>query len=152
MPRNPFDFLDSATRERVLLHLLLALIKKNNGEIELSLADLTAIQDGDGFIKQPSDTDSSLVLRFARRGAEVYFLSDSEPSRRPSKTVIVQQPDPDQPLLPYPPARRAVHSEMDLALMEEERAAKAAAAAKNRLNEARAQAGSLPWRTAVKPQ
>jgi hypothetical protein len=160
--RNPFEFLDQGSRERVLLVLLLALIRKGGGELELSIQDLTAINEGDSFIKYPADSGTSLVLRFARKGAEAYFLSEttsttaSSPSPRSSSSMRPMPPDslppPSQTLPPSSlPSRHAVHDDLDYALREEEIAARTAAAAKRRLDQAKAQAQTLPWRT-VKPQ
>jgi len=138
MARNPFEFLDSGGKDRTLLLLLLALIKKSGGEVELSLADLTAIGDGDSFLKYPSDTGVSLVLRFARRGAEAYFLAQEE-APSPPRIQRKVTPENTQP-------RHVVHDDLDLALREEEMANRAAAAAKERIQRARAEAGGLPWR------
>ena len=153
MARNPFEFLDSGSRERTLLLLLLALIRKGGGELELTLQELTAIDSGDSFIKYPGDSGTSLVLRFARKGAEAFFLQEkeSEPSTRTSPSPArYQRPQPDIPLTP-PQHRAVVHDNLDLALREEEMAQRAAAAAKLRQQQARAESGALPWRT-VKPQ
>ena len=163
MARSPYEFLDSGSKERTLLLLLLAIIRKQGGELELTLQDLTAVGDGDSFIRYPADTGSSLMLRFARRGAEAYFLSETDPSTTnprvrsaPSSARITsgsEFPSPSGIEIPLPPTtrRHAVHDDLDLALREEEMAERAAAASKQRMAEARAQSGALPWRT-VKPQ
>jgi hypothetical protein len=143
-PRDPFAFLDAESAQRRVLILLLAILRKSGGEVTLDLADLTAIDDGASFHKYPSDTGTSLVLRFARRGAEAYFLSPAEadaskptPTRSSRPTV---ETSPSQP-------RHAVHDDIDLAMREEEMAARASTAQADRLRQARAEAGAMPWRT-----
>jgi len=145
MSRNPFAFLDNESRERTLLLLLLALIRKQGGEVSLDLTDLTSIEDGASFHKYPDDTGTHLVLRFARKGAEAYFLtatedSPSTPTRQVSKSRVADSsPSPSTP-------RHAIHDDVDLALREEEMASRAQKAQQDRLREARAQAGAMPWR------
>ena len=157
MARNPFEFLDSGSRERTLLHLLLAIIRKSGGELELTLEDLTAVSDGDSFWKYPADTGSRLVLRFARKGAEAYFLAESDLSETkrtiPPRTQATPAPQPgaSPPPSPSPSPRHAMHDDLDYALREEEMARQAAEAARRRTRQAQAEAGTLPWRT-VKPQ
>lgn len=156
MAHNPFEFVDSGSRERTLLHLLLAILRKSGGELKLSLEDLTAVADGDSMWKYPADTETSLVLRFARKGAEAYFLADAESSETkkpfPPRTQIpAAQPAASQPPLLLTPARHAVHTDLDYALREEQMAQDAAAAARERNRQARSQSGALPWRT-VKSQ
>lgn len=156
MARNPFDFLDSGTKERTLLMIVLALIKKAGGELELSLTDLTSITDGDGFMKHPSDTGTSLVLRFARKGAEVFFLTEepSTPVKSRSTVRPMQLPAPVDAEQTLPPSlrRHAIHDDLDLALREEDMANRSAAASKQRMQEARAASGALPWRTVPRTQ
>lgn len=153
MARNPFEFLDSGSLKRTLLHLLIAIVRKQ-GEIELTLEDLTAVSDGDSLWKYyPADTGTRLVLRFARKGAEAYFLtadSDLSETRQtfPNRTAPAPQPGASQPL---PAPRHAIHDDLDYALREEDMARHAAEVARQRNREARAEAGTLPWRT-VKPQ
>ena len=145
MARDPFAFLDSDNKQRTLLLLLLALIRKNGGEVELELSELTSLSDGDSFLKYPSDRGDKLVLRFARRGAEAYFLSEELPSTTTSRPRVPTKPaTPGES--PSPP-RYAVHDDLDLAMREEEMAKRAEAAQQQRLREARAQAGAVPWRT-----
>jgi hypothetical protein len=156
--RNPFAFLDSESKDRTLLLLLLALIRKQGGEVTLSLEDLTAVEDGASFHKYPDDRGTSLVLRYARRGAEAYFLTASEESSstpaksRSTARPATARPQPDEapssPDLPPPPPRHSVHSDVDLALREEEMAEHARAVQQERLRQARAESGTLPWRTA----
>lgn len=152
MARNPFDFLDAGTKERTLLMIVLALIKRSGGELELKLEDLTSISDGDGFMKHPSDTNTSLVLRFARRGAEVFFLTE-EPSTpvksRSTARMPIALPAPvdAEVSTPSPIRRHSLHDDLDLALREEDMARAQAAAQKQRMTEARAASGALPWRT-----
>jgi hypothetical protein len=147
MPRNAFAFLDTESKDRTLLLLLLALIRKQGGEVSLSLADLTAIEDGASFHKYPDDTGTSLVLRFARKGAEAYFLSataeveSSQPTKsRTSRPSIASQETPPSP-------RHAIHDDMDLAMREEEMATRSELAQREKLRQARAEAGAVPWRT-----
>src|ERR1700733_12387146 len=145
-PRNTFAFLDAESKDRTLLLLLLALIRKQGGEVSLSLADLTAIEDGASFHKYPDDTGTSLVLRFARKGAEAYFLSATgdEPSQtkpRPSRSPQTSVESSS------PPPRHAIHDDMDLAMREEEMATRSELAQRERLRQARAEAGAMPWRT-----
>lgn len=160
MARSPFEFLDSNSKERTLLLLLLAIVKKQGGELELSLADLTAVADGDCFIRYPGDTGTSLMLRFARRGAEVYFLTEAASSATKPYRPLPAEPkisevktenllDPNLPL--SLPSRHSVQSDQGWALREQEMAEHAAAISKQRMNEARAKSGALPWRT-VKTQ
>ena len=149
MARNPFDFLDSGSRERTLLLLLLALIRKQGGEVELSVTDLTSVGDGDSFLKYPADNGASLVLRFARRGAEAYFLAEEQSStpvksRSTPRTATPPAPADEAPL---PSPRHAIHDDLDLALQEEQMAEKAARLQRDRLNRERAASGALPWRT-----
>jgi hypothetical protein len=168
MARNPFEFLDAGSRERTLLVLLLALIRKAGGELELSIPDLVGISDGDSFIKYPADTGTTLVLRYARKGAEAYFLSEqpsttSNPSstRSPAGTRTPTPPQIHPSPATWPttsptdpstsPPRHAVHDDLNLALLEEEISQRASAAARRRQQAARAESGTLPWRT-VKPQ
>lgn len=143
MARNPFAFLDTESKDRTLLLLLLALIRKQGGEVTLSLEDLTSIEDGASFHKYPDDRGTSLVLRYARRGAEAYFLTDESPSTTPKpRTSRNQNLSPETQ-----PVRHAIHDDVDLALREEEMATRLEAAQKHRLQQARAEAGAMPWRT-----
>lgn len=149
MSRNPFAFLDSESKDRTLLLLLLAILHKNGDSISLDLADLTAIEDGSSFHKYPSDTGTSLVLRFARKGAEAFFLPSEEASkpgtsRSTGRTATPRQP-PDVESSPLP--RHAIHDDVDLALREEEMANRAGKVQADRLRQARAEAGAMPWRT-----
>jgi hypothetical protein len=145
-PRDPFAFLDFETPQRKTLILLLAILRKSGGEITLSLDDLTAIDDGASFHKYPSDTGTSLVLRFARKGAEAYFLTATEDqSSKPtiSRVSTRSVADPQS----QTPSRHAVHDDIDLAMREEEMAQRAQTAQADRLRQARAEAGAMPWRT-----
>jgi len=144
MARNPFDFLDSGSRERTLLLLLLAIIRKQGGELELSVTDLTSVSDGDSFLKYPSDTGASLVLRYARKGAEAYFLAEDLPSP-PSQPHSNRRPQNPQPPADLP--RHAIHDDVDLALREEEMMARATEAQRLRTEQARRESGAMPWRT-----
>lgn len=154
MPRSPFEFLDSGTPERKLLLLLLAIIRKAGGQMELSLEDLTAVSEGDSFWKYPADSGSSLMLRFARKGAEAYFLAETDASETkrtvPPKAQAIPAPQPGVSQ-PPPPPRHALHDDLDYALREEEMARVAAEATRKRNREARAESGVVPWRN-VKPQ
>jgi hypothetical protein len=146
MSRNPFAFLDSESKDRTLLLLLLSILKKQGGEIELDLTDLTSIEDGASFHKYPNDAGTKLVLRFARKGAEAYFLtgdesSKPEKSRSTVRSVIPRQIQDEDQSLP----RHAVHDDVDLALREEEMASRSQSAQRERLRKARAEAGALPW-------
>src|SRR6201993_4652899 len=112
-PRNPFAFLDDETPQRKTLLLLLAILHKQGGEVSLSIADLTAIEDGASFHKYPDDTGTSLVLRFARKGAEAYFLAPAgevESSTQPKSRSTLRPPaDASSPT----PPRHAVHADVD---------------------------------------
>lgn len=145
MSRNPFAFLDSESKDRTLLLLLLALIRKSGGEVTLDLADLTSIEDGASFHKYPDDTGTHLVLRFARRGAEAYFLTEEAPSQ-PTRPRSGRTPESAASPSPTS-ARHAVHDDVDLALREEEMASRAQRSQQERLRQARAEAGAMPWRT-----
>src|ERR1700688_4958139 len=113
-PRNPFAFLDDEPPQRKTLLLLLAILHKHGDTVELSLADLTAIEDGASFHKYPDDTGTYLVLRFARKGAEAYFLSATEESpsqTKPRSTIRGTTPrSTEEPSGP----RHAIHDDMDL--------------------------------------
>lgn len=147
-PRNPFAFLDDETPQRRTLILLLAILRKQGGDITLTVDDLAAIEDGASFHKFLDDSSTSLVLRFARRGAEAYFLTANEETSSPtrsrtrSQSTQVREPEPSSPTL-----RHAVHDDVDLALREEEMATRAESAQRNRLRQARAESGGMPWRT-----
>ena len=148
MARNPFSFLDSESQESVLLLLLQAIIRRSDGEIELSLEELTAVNDGDSLMRYPNDKGDRLVLRFARRGAAAYFRKGDEPSqpttrvvRTPSSSVAPES----SPSSPQP--RHAIHDDIDLALREDEMAQRSKTAQEARLRQARAEAGAMPWRT-----
>lgn len=151
-PRDPFAFLDSETPQRKTLILLLAILRKSGGEITLSLDDLAAIDDGASFHKYPSDTGTSLVLRFARKGAEAYFLTATED--QPSRPTIsrASRPTSEPQSQTSPPIRHAVHDDIDLAMREEEMAQRAQTAQQERLRQARADAGAMPWRTQTRQQ
>ena len=144
MSRNPFSFLDSESPERRILLLLLAILHKQGDSITLTLSDLTAIEDGASFHKYPDDTSTSLVLRFARRGAEAVFL---RPGEADLSTTTPRRPARSIPSIEEPPPRHAIHDDIDLALREEEMAQRAKAQAAERLRQARAEAGAMPWRT-----
>lgn len=156
-PRNPFAFLDSESRERTLLLLLLAIIRKSGGELTIDLTDLTSIEDGASFHKFPDDTGTRLMLRYARRGAEAYYLPatedrPSQPTPRPTRTqaTVSSLPpttSPSEPSPTPPTPRHSIHDDMDLALREDEMATRARSAQQERLRQARAQAGVMPWRT-----
>lgn len=148
-PRNPFAFLDDESPARKTLLLLLAILRKSGGEVTLSLDDITAIDDGSSFHKFPSDSGTSLVLRFARRGAEAYFLTATE--EQPSPTTPIRSRLRPQPQSPAPELstspRHSIHDDMDLAMREEEMAERARSAQDQRLRQARADSGAMPWRT-----
>lgn len=144
MARNPFSFLDDGGKDRTLLLLLLALIKKNGGELTLDLTDLTSIENGASFHKYTDDTGARLVLRYARKGAEAFFLTEQEPSTTTSNLPRRVQ---NQPTQNVSPSRHAIHDDVDLALREEQMAERARRAQQERLSQARAESGSLPWRT-----
>lgn len=149
-PRDPLAFLDAETPQRKTLLLLLALIRKQGGEVELTLDDLTAIEDGASYHKYPSDKGPGVVLRYARKGAEAMFLSPTEeqpstPIRRPStRSSLIPSSMAEES--PSPP-RHAIHDDVDLALREEEMAARSQTSQRQRLQQARAEAGAMPWRT-----
>lgn len=151
-PRDPFAFLDAEPPQRRVLILLLAILRKQGGELSLSLDDLTAIDDGSSFHKFPDDKGTSLVLRFARRGAEAIFLSPTaeEPSQTRPRTIRSPQgstSDRQESSPSLQPPRHAVHDDIDLAMREEEMAQRAHSAQQERLRQARAEAGAMPWRT-----
>jgi hypothetical protein len=137
MPRDPFAFLDAESPQRKTLLLLLAILKKNGGEVELTLEELTSIDDGASFYKYPSDTGTKLVLRFARKGAEAYFLTGEEQSSPKTSRR-------DQPLSQ---TRHAIHDDIDLAMREEEMAQRAVNAQREQTRRAKAEAGVMPWTT-----
>lgn len=140
MARNPFSFLDDGPKDRTLLLLLLAMIKKNGGEVTLDLTDLTSIENGASFHKYPDDSGAHLVLRYARKGAEAFFLTETETSN----------PTPQsrpRPVQPQSMPRHALLDDVDLALREEEMAERAQRIQQERLRQARSESGSLPWRT-----
>lgn len=145
--RNPFAFLDSETQQRRVLLLLLALIKKQGGTVSLSVDDLTSIDDGSSFSKEPDDKGTSLMLRFARRGSEAYFLTPTPEEGSPSSTPKTSRVSPRTSEDPLPTPRHAIHDDMDLAMREEEMATRAEQAQQKRLRQARAEAGAMPWRT-----
>lgn len=143
MSRNPFAFLDSESKDRTLLLLLLAILHKQGDSIELDLSDLTAIEDGASFHKYPSDSGTKLVLRYARKGAEAFFLPpEGEASpKSPRVRTVIPRTEESLPLTP----RHAIHDDVDLALREEEMAARSEDAQRRRRNQARAESGALPW-------
>lgn len=148
MSRNPFAFLDAESKDRTLLLLLLSLIKKQGGEVSLELTDLTSIEDGASFHKYPDDSGTKLVLRYARKGAEAYFLTGEEStqakSRSTVRTVIPRQPQAEEQ---SPLPRHAIHDDIDLALREDEMETRARSAQQERLRKARAESGVMPWTT-----
>lgn len=146
MSRDPFAFLDAESPHRKTLLLLLAILRKQGGEITLSLSDLTAIDDGASFHKYPDDAGTSLVLRFARKGAEAYFLTGDE-SSTPKTRSTTRTPQPSRAEESYSQTRHAIHDDVDLALREEEMAQRAEAKQRERLSQARAEAGAMPWRS-----
>jgi hypothetical protein len=150
MARDPLAFLDDESPQRKTLLLLLALIRKQGGEVELTLDDLTAIEDGASYHKYPGDKGTSIVLRYARKGAEAYFLTEEpsrpEKSRSTVRTVIPRPQQAEDQSLPSMP-RHAVHDDVDLALREEEMAQRAQNAQRERLRQAKAEAGVMPWTT-----
>lgn len=149
MARDPLAFLDDESPQRKTLLLLLALIRKQGGEVELTLDDLTAIEDGASYHKYPGDKGTSIVLRYARKGAEATFLtalgdqSSTTPKYRTKPTI----PPPAVDLTSPTSSRHAIHDDVDLALREEEMAQRASNVQKERLRQARAEAGVMPWRT-----
>jgi hypothetical protein len=160
MPRNPFAFLDDGSKDRTLMLLLLAILRKQGGELILDLTDLTSIDDGASFHKYPDDTGSRLVLRYARRGAEAFFLRDADSdltsrptttTRRPPSASSLPPPSPSAESLPLTPLRHALHDDVDLALRESQMAEHAERTQRERLRQAREQSGALPW-TIRRPQ
>jgi hypothetical protein len=161
MPRNPFAFLDDGTKDRTLMLLLLAILRKQGGELILDLADLTLVDEGASFYKYIDDTGMRLMLRYARRGAEAFFLrdADSDLSSRPTTTTrrpasassLPPPPSPSAESLPSTPLRHALHDDVDLALRESQMAEHAERAQRERLRQAREQSGALPW-TIRRPQ
>ena len=147
--RNPFAFLDEESPNRRIMLLLLAIIKKSGGSVSLSLEDITSVEDGASFHKEPDDKGTSLVLRFARRGAEAYFLSPTEDKPLPPKQKSSVQRSQMEEASEFPSAtkRHAVHDDLDLAMREEEMAQRSQTAQRERLQQARADAGAMPWRT-----
>lgn len=146
--RDPFAFLDDETPQRKTLLLLLALLKKQGGEVELELSDLTSIEDGASFHKYPSDTGTRLVLRFARKGAEAYFLSETPSTPEKSRlTAPARTPRPSQGEEASSPSRHAIHDDIALAMREEEMATRAESHRREEMRKARAEAGVMPWTT-----
>jgi hypothetical protein len=122
----------------------LALVKQQGGEVKLSLTDLTSIDDGAGLFRRTSDKGDELVLCFARKGAEAYFLSEPQPSSpAPNPRTRVVQPQPSQPS----PPRTTVHSDLDLALLEEQQAERMQDLQDRQTRQARREAGAPPWTT-----
>lgn len=139
MSRDPFAFLATESRDRLLLILLQAVVKKQGGELSLSLTDVTAIDDGAGLFRKTSDDGTSLVLSFARKGAEAYFLAEGESSPQPTS----RKP----PIRNSIPRRSVVHDDLDLALLEEERMSSTAEHQRKADIESRRQSGAMPWVT-----
>jgi len=147
MPRNPFAFLDTESKDRLLLLLLQVLVKREpSGQVEIDLTEITSLSEGDSLLKYPSDKGDKLVLRFAKKGAEAFFLPDGETSRPEKSRSTVRPAMPRTPMEGEPSyPRHAIHDDVDLALREEEMAATAQASQKERLKRARAEAGLYPW-------
>jgi hypothetical protein len=149
MSRNPFAFLATLTKEDQLLTILQAVIKTQGGEIRLAVSDLTDPDTGDALFQYPSDKGDELVVRFARKGATAYFKPEepsSTPERSTSRARVVtprQQPEEEAQSRP----RHSVHSDLDLALMEEEREQKMAQKAREADLQRRAESGVYPWET-----
>lgn len=142
MARNPFQFLDGESESRRLLLLLEAIIRKQGGEIRLSIGDVTSIEDGSCVFRSVSGDE--LVLRFAEK-AEAIFLLEGEP-RQTRQNLTRQSVQPLQPS-----NRHAIHDDIAMALKEEELANRLQSIQKERLQRARAEAGAMPWRN-EKPQ
>jgi hypothetical protein len=151
MSRNPFAFLATLTKEDQLLTILQAVIKKQGGEVRLAVADLTDPDTGDALFQYPSDNGAELVVRFARKGATAYFKPE-EPLSEPRLNPKIRQPVRSPSLeidqnLERSPVRHSVHSDLDLALLEEEREQKMAARAREADLARRAETGVYPWET-----
>jgi hypothetical protein len=146
MPRDPFQFLDNMSQQNMLVHLLTAIIHKAGDELELTLDDLYAIDPADSFGRYPGSNKNTLMLRFAKKGAQLYFAEGTSQTTSPAPRSTRVQPaqEPERP-------RHAMHSDLDYLLREQELAEHAQATARRRQQEARAADGTLPWRT-VKPQ
>lgn len=142
MSRDPFSFLQSESPERVRLLLLLALVKKQGGEVSLSLQDLTSIDDGAGLFRRTSDKGDELVLCFARKGAEAYFLVEPSSTPEPKPRLRTVQPTTETPM-----PRRSVHNDLDLALLEEQQAERMQDLQSHQDRQARREAGAMPWVT-----
>jgi hypothetical protein len=140
--RDPFAFLQSESPERVRLLLLLALVKQQGGEVKLTLQDLTSIDDGAGLFRRTSDKGDELVLCFARKGAEAYFLSEPQPSPPTRATKVVPQ-STDATVR----SRSTVHNDLDLALLEEQQAERMQELLDRQTRQARREAGAVPWTT-----
>lgn len=147
MSRDPFAFLGDLSRDAVLLTILQAVIKKSGGEVRLEPADLMAIDPGDAMLKYLSDKGDELIVRFARKGAEAYFVPEDSSSKteksRSNRIAMPRQETVDV----EQPSRHAVHDDLDLALREEQIINRSNAAQKKRVQEARAQSGMPPWTT-----
>ncbi len=143
--RDPFAFLQNESRDRLLLLLLQAIVKKQGGEITLDLTDITSIEDGSALMRKVRDDGTSIVLSFARKGAEAYFLTEAAPSQPTTSRgrIVSPQAQPQQP----EPRRSVVHDDLDLAMMEEERMASAAERQRRADLESRRQSGVMPWTT-----
>jgi hypothetical protein len=105
MSRNLFAFIESESRERRNILFLAALIRRNGGSVTLTASELTEIDDGAGVFINRGDKPDELVLCFARKGAEAYFLAEQpsspEPKTRTRPSPLAQ---------PSSPQRNSVHT------------------------------------------
>lgn len=144
MPRNLFAFLESESRERRNILFLAALIKRNGGSVVISATELTDIDDGAGVFINRGDKPDELVLSFARKGAEAYFLAEGQQSTPPtSRTRVITPRVPSDPS--SSPRRSHVPTDLELALMEEERNERRSERTSEVERKAAAEAGLLPW-------
>lgn len=148
MPRNLFAFLESESRDRRNILFLAALVKRQGGSVSITATELTDIEDGAGVFINRGDKPDELVLSFARKGAEAYFLAEGQPSTSPTPSrvrAVIPNRDLTQPSQPSPQSRHYVPSDLELAMMEEERNERQSERMSEVERQALREAGLLPW-------
>ena len=132
--------------ERYLLNLLAAIVKQSGGEVRLTSRAI--IESGTlSLSKTPSDKMDGVVLRTSPAGAELYFALEAPPStteskpRRQKPVSVQEQPPEDAPVI-----HRQL-SDLDLYLLEQEKAARRAEAQAKATEPLPPSPGVYPWQT-----
>lgn len=96
-----------------LSRLLIALVRKNGGELRISGYDLEDVPDRCILFTDYDGTTHEVVIRAGTGAAEAIVIHTGEQWAKPSS------PEANSPPSPQPPSRSAVPTDADVAAMEQ---------------------------------